>query len=110
MRKKSFGKILSRFRKRYYGYETLLDLYHDCAKDLIGKIGKIMKLNGRIRRMELIYTCIFKLVVYLTKKQPDMVSEPLKHYADPNDYNRIFYHQRNDNMETIIQTLLTDSC
>ncbi|NBJ95183.1 transposase, partial [bacterium 1xD42-62] len=80
---------------------------------LSGKIGKIMKLNGRIRRMdsmmiesnirflsrmELIYTCISKLVVYLTKKQPDMVSEPLKHYADPNDYNRIFYHQRNDDM------------
>lgn len=38
-----------------------------------------------------------------------MVSEPLKHYADPNDYNRIFYHQRNDDMEAIIQTLLTDS-
>ncbi|MDD6037027.1 MAG: hypothetical protein PUC30_12735 [Lachnospiraceae bacterium] len=38
-----------------------------------------------------------------------MVSEPLKHYADPNDYNRIFYHQRNDDMEAIVQTLLTDS-
>lgn len=101
-----------------------MDLYHDCVKDLSGKIAKIMKLNGRIRRMdsvmiesnirflsrmELIYTCISKLVVYLTKKQPDMLSEQLKHYADPNDYNRIFYHQRNDDMEAIIQTLLTDS-
>ena len=38
-----------------------------------------------------------------------MLSEKLKHYADPNDYNRIFYHQRNDDMEAIIQTLLTDS-
>ena len=119
-------KTLTRFRKRCYDYETLhgVDLYHDCVKDLSGKIAKIMKLNGRIRRMdsimiesnirflsrmELIYTCISKLVVYLTKKQPDMVSEPLKHYADPNDYNRIFYHQRNDDMETTIQTLLTDS-
>ena len=119
-------KTLSRFRKRCYDYETLhgVDLYHDCVKDLSGKIAKIMKLNGRIRRMdsvmiesnirflsrmELIYTCISKLVVYLTKKQPDMLSEQLKHYADPNDYNRIFYHQRNDDMEAIIQTLLTDS-
>lgn len=119
-------KTLSRFRKRCYDYETLhgVDLYHDCVKDLSGKIGKIMKLNGRIRRMdsmmiesnirflsrmELIYTCISKLVVYLTKKQPDMVSEPLKHYADPNDYNRTFYHQRNDDMEAVIQTLLADS-
>ena len=119
-------KTLSRFRKRCYDYETLhgVDLYHDCVKDLSGKIAKIMKLNGRIRRMdslmiesnirflsrmELIYICISKLVVYLTKKQPDIIPEQLKHYADPNDYNRIFYHQRNDDMEAIIQRLLTDS-
>ena len=112
-------KTLSRFRKRCYDYETLhgVDLYHDCVKDLSGKIAKIMKLNGRIRRMdsvmiesnirflsrmELIYTCISKLVVYLTKKQPDMLSEQLKHYADPNDYNRIFYHQRNDDSKSEI--------
>lgn len=119
-------KTLSRFRKRCYDYETLhgVDLYHDCVKDLSGKIAKIMKLNGRIRRidsimiesnirflsrMELIYTCISKLIVYLTKNAPDKVSEQMKHYADPNDYNRIFYHQRNDDMDAIIQTLLTDS-
>ncbi len=119
-------KTLSRFRKRCYDYETLhgVDLYHDCVKDLSGKIGKIMKLNGRIRRMdsimiesnirflsrmELIYTCISKLVVHLTKKQSGMVSEPLKHYADPDDYNCIFYHQGNDGMEQIIHTLLAGS-
>lgn len=45
---------LSRFRKRCYDYETLhgADLYHDCVKDLSSKIAKIMKLNGRIRRMD----------------------------------------------------------
>ena len=103
-------KTLSRFRKRCYDYETLhgLDLYHDCVKDLSDKIAKIMKLNGRIRRMdsmmiesnirflsrmELIYTCISKLVIYLTKNSPDKVSEQLIHYVDPNDYNRLFYHQ-----------------
>ncbi len=119
-------KNLNRFRKRCYDYETLygVDLYHNCVKDLSSKIVKIMKLNGRVRRMdsmmiesnirflsrmELIYTCISKLVVFLTKNHPDKVVESLKHYADPNDYNRLFYHQRNDDMEAIIQTLLTDS-
>lgn len=119
-------KTLSRFRKRCYDHETLhgVDLYRDCVKDLSGKIAKIMKLNGRIRRMdsmmiesnirflsrmELIYTCISKLIVYLTKNASDKVSEQLKHYADSNDYNRIFYHQRYDDMENIIQMLLTDS-
>ena len=119
-------KTLSRFRKRCYDYETLhgVDLYHNCVKDLGGKIAKIMKLNGRIRRMdsmmiesnirflsrmELIYTCISKLVIYLAKNSPDKVSEQLKHYTDSNDYNRIFYHQRNDDMQNIIQMLLADS-
>ena len=101
-----------------------MDLYHDCVKDLSSKIAEIMKLNGRIRRMdsimiesnirvlsrmELIYTCISKLVVYLAKGYPDKVPEQLRHYADPNDYNRVFYHQRNDDMDEIIRTLLTDS-
>lgn len=47
-------KTLRRFRKRCYDYETPhgVDLYHDCVKDLSSKISKIMKLNGRIRRMD----------------------------------------------------------
>ncbi len=119
-------KTLSRFRRRCYDYETLhdVDLYHDCVRDLSSKIAKIMKLNGRVRqmdsmmiesnirflsRMELIYTCISKLVVFLTKNYPDKIVESLKHYADPKDYNHTFYHQRNDDMEAIIQTLLADS-
>lgn len=78
-------KTLSRFRKRFYDYETLHGVYlcHGYKKDLIGKISKIMKLNERIRRMdsmmiesnfrflsrmELIYTCISKLVDYLYKE------------------------------------------
>ncbi len=120
-------KTLIHFRKRYYDYETLhsVDLYHDCVKDFSGKIARIMKLNGRIRRMdsmmiesnirflsriELIYTCISKLIVFVIKNHPDKVVESLKHYADPDNYNRIFYYRRNDDMDEIIQTLLTDNC
>lgn len=33
----------------------------------------------------------------------------MEHYTDANDYNRLFYHQRNDDMNQIIQMLLTDS-
>ena len=118
-------KTLSRFRKRCYDYETLhnADLYRDCVKDLGGKIAKMMKLNGNIKRMdsmmiesnirflsrmELIYTCISKLVIYLAKKRPEIIPESLKPYADPNDYNRVFHHQRSAGMEEKIQKLLTD--
>ena len=119
-------KSLSRFRNRCYAYETAhgVDLFHDCVKDLSAKIAKLMSLSGRIKRMdsmmiesnirflsrmELIYTCISKLVLYLKKNDPDKVTESLEHYADPNDYNRIFYHQRNDDMALIIKKLLDDS-
>lgn len=119
-------KSLSRFRNRCYAYETAhgVDLFHDCVKDLSAKIAKLLSLSGRIKRMdsmmiesnirflsrmELIYTCISKLVLYLKKNDPDKVTESLEHYADPNDYNRIFYHQRNDDMAQIIKTLLDDS-
>lgn len=119
-------KTLSRFRKRCYDYETHhgVDLYRDCVKGLSGKIARMMELNGRIRRMdsmmiesnirflsrmELIYTCISKLVVYLTKNHPEKLPAQLERYTDPNDYNRLFYHQRNDDMDQIIQMLLTDS-
>lgn len=119
-------KTLSRFRKRCYDYETLhgVDLYRDCVKDLGSKIAKMMKLNGRIRRMdsimiesnirflsrmELIYTCISKLVVYLSKNLSEKLPTQLERYTDANDYNCLFYHQRNDDMDQIIQMLLTDS-
>lgn len=119
-------KTLSRFRKRCYDYETLhgVDLYRDCVKNLSNKIAKMMKLNGRIRRMdsimiesnirflsrmELIYTCISKLVVYLSKNHSEKLPAQLERYIDPNDYNRLFYHQRNDDMDQIIQMLLKDS-
>ena len=95
-------KTLSRFRKRCYDYETLhgIDLYRDCVKDLGTKIAKMMKLNGRIRRMdsimiesnirflsrmELIYTCISKLVVYLAKNHSEKLPAQLARYKDPND-------------------------
>lgn len=119
-------KTLSRFRKRCYDYETLygVDLFHNCVKDFSNKIAKLMKLNGRVRRMdsmmvesnirklsrmELIYTCISKLVTYLTQNTPDIIREELKHYFDPNDFNRVIYHQRSSDSDNRMQMLLDDS-
>lgn len=47
-------KTLSHFCKRCYDYEALhdIDLYHDYVKNLNSKIARIMKLNGRIQRMD----------------------------------------------------------
>lgn len=118
-------KTLSRFRKRCYDYETLhhVDLYHDCVNDLGSKISKMMKLNGRIRRMdsmmiaanirklsrmELVYTCIAKMVSYLKNRHPQMITEQLKHYTDAEDYNLLFYHHRDGENDKTQQQLLND--
>ena len=119
-------KTLSRFRKRCYDYESThnVDLYHDCITDLGSKIAKMMKLNSRIRRMdsmmiesnirrlsrmELLYTCVAKLVSYLHKEGKEDLLEGLEHYYDPNDFNRVIYHSRNEDAAGKISDILKDA-
>jgi len=119
-------KSLSRFRKRCYDYERLyhLDLYHDCIKGLSNKIAKLMHISGRVRRMdsmmiesnirklsrvELLYTCISKLVTYLNKNHSAIIPEEFLHYCDPNDFNKVIYHQRSTDTAIRLQILLDDA-
>lgn len=119
-------KTLSRFRRRCYDYETLhnKDLYHDCVKDLSASIAKLMGISGKIRRMdsmmiesnirklsrmELIYTCISKLAVFVNKGNDSALPDDLKHYTDPNDFNRVIYHQRSTDADERLKQLLTDA-
>ena len=119
-------KTLSRFRRRCYDYETLYnkELYHDCVKDLSASIAKLMGISGKVRRMdsmmiesnirklsrmELIYTCISKLAVSVNKANDSALPEDLKHYTDPNDFNRVIYHQRSTDAEERLKQLLADA-
>lgn len=85
-----------------------------------------MGINGRVRRMdsmmiasnirflsrmELIYTCISRLAIYISKSHPELFGENkvFLPYTDPNDYNKVFYHQRSSSMEDKIGKLLRDS-
>ncbi len=119
-------KTLSRFRKRCYDYETLhgVDLFHDCVKDLSASIAKLMGISGKVRRMdsmmiesnirklsrmELIYTCISKLAMHIYKKDKSVLPEELVHYTDPNDFNRVIYHQRSTETDERMEQLLKDA-
>lgn len=119
-------KTLSRFRKRCYDYERLhnQDLYHDCVKDLSTAIAKLRNINGRIRRMdsmmiasnirklsrmELIYTCIAKLAVYIENLTNQELPKEMKHYTDSNDFNQVIYHQRSTDAEVRMKQLLEDA-
>lgn len=120
------NKTLSRFRKRCYEYETLYnqDLYHDCVRDLSSSIAKLIGISGKVRRMnsmmiesnirrlsrmELIYTCISKFATYLNKTEGPILPDALAHYADPNDYNRVIYHQRSTDANDRMKQLLADA-
>ena len=119
-------KTLTRFRQRCYDYEQHhgIDLYHDCVTDLAAKTAKLMGIDGRIRRMdslmieanirklsrmELIYRCIAKLVIYLHKNEHDDLLKGLEHYYDPSDFNVVIYHSRSTETDDRIATLLKDA-
>ena len=59
--------------------------------------------------MELIYTCISKLAMYVNKTNGAALSDDLKHYTDPNDFNRVIYHQRSTDADDCMKQLLTDA-
>ena len=119
-------KTLSRFRKRCYDYETLynVDLYHDCIQNLSASIAKLMQISGKIRRMdsmmiaanirklsrmELLYTCIAKVASCAEKQSEELLAETLKHYAEPDDFNRFIYHQRSTDADERMKQLLEDA-
>ena len=119
-------KTLSRFRKRCYDYETLYnkDLYHDCVRDLGASVAKLMGISGKIRRMdsmmiesnirklsrmELLYTCISKLAMHVDKTNDSILPDRLKHYADPDGFNRVIYHQRSTDADKRLGQMLSDA-
>lgn len=119
-------KTLSRFRKRCYDYEGAygIDLLHDCITSLAAEITKIMDISPRIKRMdsmmiaanirklsrmELLYTCVAKLISYCHKNRKDLLSEGMEHYCDPNDFNRMFYYSDSSDTEERLNSILQDA-
>lgn len=63
----------------------------------------------KLSRMELIYTCIAKLAIYMNKINGSALPDDLKHYTDPNDFNKVIYHQRSTDADERIKQLLMDA-
>ena len=119
-------KTLSRFRRRCYDYEQThgVDLYKEAIKNYNKEIAKMMKLDGKIRRMdsmminsnmrmlarsELIYSCIARLTKYVYEHNPEILPETLMHYVQPNDFNKVLYHERSSTLEERMATFLSDA-
>ena len=119
-------KTLTRFRKRCYDYESIygIDLLHECITGLGTNIAKLMDINPRIKRMdsmmiaanirklgriELLYTCVAKFVIYLHKNKCDDLIKGMEHYRDPNDYNKTFYYCNDSDTVNQLDTILKDA-
>ena len=119
-------KTLSRFRRRCYEYERAcgVDLFHDCVRDLSEKIVKMMGINPRIKRMdsvmieanirnlsriELLYSCVARLVKYHHKNCTEVDLSGLEHYINPNDRNLVIYHSRNIDVDTRTNVIISDA-
>ena len=117
---------LIRFRKRCYDYESAygVDLLHDCLTGLSGGIARLMDINPRIKhmdsmmiaanirklsRIELLYTCVSRLVIYLHNNKKDDLLKGMEHYYDPDDYNKTFYYNTLNETGDQINTILHDA-
>jgi hypothetical protein len=119
-------KTLSRFRKRCYEHETKTgeDLIHATVTELSGEMAAIMKINNQMKRMdsfmvaanikklsrmELLYTCVSNLAMYIHKFGSRRYLDGLECYCDPSDYNRVIYHNRSADSNTRIQQIIDDA-
>ena len=83
----------------------------------MGISGKVRRMDSmmvesnirKLSRMELIYTCIAKLAIYMNKINGSALPDDLKHYTDPNDFNKVIYHQRSTDADERIKQLLMDA-
>ena len=54
-------------------------------------------------------SCIAKLAIYMNKINGSALPDDLKHYTDPNDFNKVIYHQRSTDADERIKQLLMDA-
>lgn len=119
-------RTFSRFRKSCYLYEleTGIDLLKYTITSISDKLAKLMKIHCNLSRMdsmmihanikkltraELIYVCNQRLAKSLNQLNPDFISENIKHYLDPDDYNAVIYHQKSAETDEKLKKILEES-
>ena len=119
-------RTFSRFRERNAAYELVTgrDLIHECITSLSEEIRKFMDIEPTLRRMdsmmiesnirrmgrvELLYTCLANLVHEASKNDKSDLPDCLKDYADPNNRNRVIYHDSSTPQSSKLQKIIDDA-
>ena len=117
-------RTFGRFRQRCENHrlETGEDLLHDCIVQLSAQMAEIMKIDRSLRRMdsmmisanikrmsrlELLYHCTARMVLYLQKNKIE-VPEELQHYLNQDDKNLTLYYNKSDDTSSKISRVLAD--
>ena len=115
-------RTFSRFRERNADYELVTgkDLIHDCMVSLAENIRKYigiarmdsMMIMSNIRqmgRLELLYTCLSNLVREIACDGQVELLEGLNDYEDPNNRNRVIFHDQSTPQNEKIQKIINDA-
>lgn len=119
-------RTFSRFRERNAAYELVTgkDLIHECIVSLSENIRKFMDISPSIKRMdsmmiesnirkmgrlELLYTCLANLVREISRDGQTELLEGLGNYKDPNNRNRVVYHDQSTPQSEKIQKIIDDA-
>lgn len=83
-----------------------------------------MKLNTGLRRMdslmvasnikkmgrlELLYTCVANLAKLMVRKEDRSFPDPMKHYTEEDDHNKLLYHNRSEDTDSKMTQILKDA-
>ncbi len=119
-------KSLERFRRRLLEYEaeTGIDLVHECMVKLSSQMAGFLKISGSVKRMdslmiesnirkmsrlELLYTCTANMVQRLCKNGEVSLISGMEHYTEPDDRNRVIYHNHSEETADKIEAVLADA-
>ena len=119
-------RTLSRFRTRLASYKltTGTDLVHECFVKMADDIREYMDISPSIKRMdsmmvesnirkmgrlELLYTCLSNLVKELHNDGREELLKGLEHYKDPNDRNKVIYHDSGTPQSDRLQKVIEDA-
>lgn len=117
---RTFGRF--RARCETYRLESGEDLLHDCIVSLSTQMAEIMKVDRSLRRMdsmmiasnikkmsrlELLYHCTARMVIYL-QKSGETIPKELQHYLEKEDENLTLYYNKTDDTPTKINRVLAD--
>lgn len=62
----------------------------------------------KLSRMELVYTCIAKLTMYVNIINASALPDDLEYYIDSNDFNKVIYHQCSTDADERMKQLLSN--